>query len=76
MTDVPHTCHPPLLEEWDHDEDWTCDICGEDWFVGQVNLCHCCRRSDGPVWEKFGTGDGAFPTISVRRGGIRYGQAT
>lgn len=76
-----HECEPPTpLSEWDHDEDWTCPTCGQEWFVGRENYCHSCRRSDGPVWEKFGVLDPnadpftGFPRISVNRGGMIWGR--
>lgn len=71
-----HTCPLPDLATWDHDEDWTCPTCGQDWFVGRANYCHSCYRSDGAVWEQFGTGDGSFPHVSAVRGGIKYPGAT
>jgi hypothetical protein len=63
---------PPLATWPDHDEDWTCPECGQDWFVGRLNHCPSCLRSDGPKWERYGTGDGGFPLVTARRGGISF----
>lgn len=68
-----HSCPLPDLATWDCDQDWTCQACGQSWFVGSANFCHSCLRSDGSRWEKFGTGTGEFPQVRVRRGGVRYG---
>lgn len=72
-----HECSPPDLSTWeDPDEDWKCPTCEQDWFVGYENLCHCCYRSDGRTWERYGTGDGSFPLVQARRGGITFGDRT
>jgi hypothetical protein len=74
-----HTCQPPDLTNWDHEEDeWTCPECGQVWDVEALNYCYSCYRSDGYVWVKRvpytgPTTDGGFPLISVRRGGMTWG---
>lgn len=77
MSDQLHVCRPPNVDAWvaDHghlDEDWKCPTCGQDWFVGSTNYCHSCMRSDGREWERYGTGDGKFPLVQARRGGIQF----
>lgn len=72
-----HECQLPIIENYvATDEDWKCPECGQDWFVGSKNYCYSCNRSDGPMWERYGTGDGGFPKIQVSRGGIKFNVST
>ena len=70
-----HVCTPPAGPrlQGDYDAEWTCPDCGQAWFVGRKDACVSCHRDDGPEWARFGTGDGAFPLVSVRRGGMTWG---
>lgn len=67
---MDHKCKPP--EPTYGSDDWTCPDCGQSFFIDS-NHCRECGHSPGPTWEKFGTGDGKFPLVTTKAGGITYG---
>lgn len=53
------------------DDDWTCPVCGTEWWL-DFNVCLSCMRSGDPEWRRYPTEPFDPSQVTATRGGIQF----